>query len=74
MKRLLVAALLVGAALFATAQPAACIYCPSYRCWGATCGACACVSPPGGGGGSCYGVERVPTLREQGYTVLEGGD
>lgn len=48
-----------------------CVYCPAYRCFGATCGQCVCISPPGGGGGSCYGVERVPQLVAKGHRVLE---
>lgn len=71
MKRILLGIAVLGCIAFGAPQPAECVYCPVYPCYGPCGGDCVCVSPPGGGGGRCYGVERAPSLLERGWRVLE---
>lgn len=67
----LAAVLIAGGVALLSAEPAECVWCPTYKCWGPCGGDCVCVSPPGGGGGSCYGIERAPSLVAKGWRVIE---
>jgi hypothetical protein len=53
-------------------QPAECVGCPTFPCFG-SCGHpdCVCVAPPGSTEGDCYAAEYLPFLRSQGWTILE---
>lgn len=53
------------------AAPAHCTWCPTYKCYAPCGGGCVCITPPGTTGGSCYGVERVPSLISKGWRVIE---
>lgn len=52
-------------------DPADCIYCPSFRCFGRCNHQCVCLVPPGSFGGECWGVDRVQVLISEGYTLVE---
>jgi len=69
MRRIIAFALLIGVAAFAAPEPAACVYCPSYTCYGSCGPGCVCLTPPGTIGGSCYGVERAPSLLADGWSL-----
>ena len=68
---IVVAALVLGAWLAIPAPEAACVYCPTFRCY-APCGAgCVCIMPPGTlQGGTCYGVQEAEALVARGWTEL----
>jgi hypothetical protein len=68
--RLVAIALALGAGLFAFAQPAECVYCPSYRCYAPCAGGCTCITSPGESGGACYGVQHAERLVRAGWVRL----
>jgi hypothetical protein len=63
-------ALLVSTALFASATPAECTWCPSYTCYSPCYSGCVCISQPGQVGGKCYGVQHAERLKAAGMTEL----
>ena len=70
MKKLIAGVLLAGATLLGAAEPAECVWCPTYKCYG-PCGVdCLCISQPGEIGGRCYGVQGVPGLLAKGMEEL----
>lgn len=68
--RFLALTAVICAAFFASAQPAECTYCASYRCYGPCISGCLCISQPGQIGGKCLGVQHADRLLEAGATEL----
>lgn len=69
--RILLIALTLGATGLLRAQPAECVYCPSYTCYGPCGMGCTCITGPGQMGGSCYGVQQAEAILADGGVELK---
>ena len=69
MRRLVLALILLAVAILP--DPASCIYCPTYTCYGRCGSRCVCLVPPGSFGGECWGIDRASLLVSEGYSIVE---
>ena len=67
---LLVSAVLLSVGALAVPEPAECVWCPTYTCYGPCGASCLCIAPPGQFAGHCYGVQAAERARSAGLRVL----